>query len=254
MIQSTDSQQKNHSGFYYFAQGWRLVTRPGIKRFVILPLLANIILLGGAFWWLYSKLGGWIDQIMGYVPSWLQWLDYLIWPIAVISILLIFTYFFSTVANIIAAPFNGWLAEKLESELTGIPAPDGGIIDVAKDVPRMVKREFVRIGYYLPRAIGLLILFFIPGIGQTVAPVLWFLFGAWMMSIQYCDYPFDNHRVSFNDMKQALAKDRMNNIQFGGAVSVLMMIPIVNLLIMPVAVCGATLMWVDQYRARYARY
>lgn len=170
MIQSTDSQQKNHSGFYYFAQGWRLVTRPGIKRFVILPLLANIILLGGAFWWLYSKLGGWIDQIMGYVPSWLQWLDYLIWPIAVISILLIFTYFFSTVANIIAAPFNGWLAEKLESELTGIPAPDGGIIDVAKDVPRMVKREFVRIGYYLPRAIGLLILFLSPVLDKPSLP------------------------------------------------------------------------------------
>lgn len=254
MIQSTDPQQKSHSGFYYFAQGWRLVTRPGIKRFVILPLLANIILLGGAFWWLYSKLGDWIAQVMSYIPSWLQWLDYLIWPIAVISILLIFTYFFSTVANIIAAPFNGWLSEKLESELTGIPAPDGGIIDVAKDVPRMIKREFVRIGYYLPRAIGLLILFFIPGIGQTVAPILWFLFGAWMMSIQYCDYPFDNHRVGFNDMKQALSKDRMNNIQFGGAVSVLMMIPILNLLIMPVAVCVATLMWVDRYRARYARY
>ncbi|AFH92456.1 TPA: sulfate transporter CysZ [Providencia stuartii] len=254
MIQSTDSQQKSHSGFYYFVQGWRLVTRPGIKRFVILPLLANIILLGGAFWWLYTKLGGWIDQVMSYIPSWLQWLDYLIWPISVISILLIFTYFFSTVANIIAAPFNGWLSEKLESELTGVPAPDGGIVDIAKDVPRMVKREFVRIGYYLPRAIGLLILFFIPGIGQTVAPILWFLFGAWMMSIQYCDYPFDNHRVSFSEMKNALAKDRMNNIQFGGAVSVLMMIPILNLIIMPVAVCGATLMWVDQYRARHARY
>ncbi|MDO1708350.1 sulfate transporter CysZ, partial [Escherichia coli] len=78
MIQSTDSQQKSHSGFYYFVQGWRLVTRPGIKRFVILPLLANIILLGGAFWWLYTKLGGWIDQVMSYIPRWLQWLDYLI--------------------------------------------------------------------------------------------------------------------------------------------------------------------------------
>ncbi|NHX34824.1 sulfate transporter CysZ, partial [Escherichia coli] len=27
-----------------------------------------------------------------------------------------------------------------------------------------------------------------------------------------------------------------------------------NLVIMPVAVCGATLMWVDRYRERYARY
>lgn len=254
MTQSTFSPQKDHSGFYYFTQGWRLVTRPGIKRFVILPLLANILFLGGAFWWLYSKLGGWIDQVMSYVPDWLQWLNYLIWPVALISILLVFTYFFSTIANIIAAPFNGWLSEKLEAELTGKPAPDGGMAELLKDVPRMIKREFVRIGYYLPRAIGLLILFLIPGIGQTVAPILWFLFGAWMMSVQYCDYPFDNHRVGFSDMKQALAKDRMKNIQFGGVVSLLMMVPFINLVIMPVAVCGATLMWVDRYRSRYARY
>ncbi|EKT55694.1 putative sulfate transport protein CysZ [Providencia sneebia DSM 19967] len=247
-------QQKNHSGFYYFAQGWRLVTRPGIKRFVILPLLANIILLGGAFWWLYSKLSSWIDFIMGYIPSWLQWLDYLIWPLAVVSIVLVFAYFFSTVANFIAAPFNSWLSEKLESDLTGIPAPDAGITDLLKDVPRMLKRELVRVGYYLPRAIVILILFLIPGIGQTVAPVLWFLFSAWMMSVQYCDYPFDNHRVSFDKMKQTLSQDRVKNIQFGSVVSVLMMIPIINLFIMPVAVCGATLMWVDRYRSRNARY
>ncbi len=115
---------------------------------------------------------------------------------------------------------------KTRSRVNGKPSPDTGVAELLKDVPRMIKREFVRIGYYLPRAIGLLILFFIPGIGQTVAPVLWFLFGAWMMSIQYCDYPFDNHRVGFNEMKQALAKERMRNVQFGGVISLLMMVPL----------------------------
>ncbi|MDI4702871.1 hypothetical protein MJI37_33805, partial [Salmonella enterica subsp. enterica serovar Cerro] len=37
------------SGVYYFSQGWKLVTLPGIRRFVILPLLVNIVLMGGAF-------------------------------------------------------------------------------------------------------------------------------------------------------------------------------------------------------------
>ncbi len=27
---------------------------PGIRRFVILPLLINIVLMGGAFWWLFA--------------------------------------------------------------------------------------------------------------------------------------------------------------------------------------------------------
>ncbi len=126
---------------------------------------------------------------MSYVPDWLQWLSYLLWPLAVISVLLVFGYFFSTIANWIAAPFNGLLAEQLEARLTGATPPDTGIFGIMKDVPRIMKREWQKFAWYLPRAIVLLILYFIPGIGQTVAPVLWFLFSAWMLAIQYCDYP-----------------------------------------------------------------
>lgn len=81
-----------------------------------------------------------------------------------------------------------------------------------------------------------------PGIGQTVAPVLWFLFSAWMLAIQYCDYPFDNHKVSFADMRRALRQHKTDNLQFGALVSLFTMIPILNLVILPVAVCGATAM------------
>lgn len=115
------------SGFYYFAQGWKLVLQPGIRRFVILPLLVNILLMGGAFWWLFTQLDVWIPTLMSYVPDWLQWLSYLLWPLAVISVLLVFGYFFSTIANWIAAPFNGLLAEQLEARLTGATPPDTGI-------------------------------------------------------------------------------------------------------------------------------
>ncbi|MEQ2025714.1 sulfate transporter CysZ [Xenorhabdus szentirmaii] len=251
MTNSTKSR-KRLSGFHYIAQGWQLITRPGIKRFVLLPLLANILLLGGSFWWLYGKLDVWIQWTLDKIPNWMQWLSYLIFPLAVISIVLVFTYFFSTLANFIAAPFNGLLAEKLEADLTGFPAPDTGVIDLLKDTPRILKRELVKIFYYIPRALALLLLYFIPGIGQTIAPILWFIFSAWMLCIQYSDYPFDNHKVSFTAMRNTLRQNKVDNLQFGAAVSVLTMIPIVNLFIMPVAVCGATAMWVDRYRDQHA--
>ena len=50
---------KNLNGFHYFALGWRLITRPGLKRFVILPLLANIIILGSAFCGYMARLVKW---------------------------------------------------------------------------------------------------------------------------------------------------------------------------------------------------
>jgi CysZ protein len=84
----------------------------------------------------------------------------------------------------------------------------------------------------------------LPIIGQ----VIWFLFVAWMMAIQYKDYPFDNHKISFFDMKQALKKQQGLSYSFGITVTIFAMIPIVNLIIMPVAICGATALWVDHYR------
>ncbi len=244
------SSQRAHrlNGVHYFIHGWSLISLPGIRRFVVLPLLVNIILMGGAFWWLFAKLGEWIPAMMSKIPAWLSWLDYLLWPIAVLSVLLVFSYLFSTLANIIAAPFSGLLAEQLEAKLTGKTLPDSGIWGIMKDLPRIMKREWQKLAYYLPRAIVLLILFFIPGIGQTVAPLLWFLFSAWMLSIQYCDYPFDNHKVGFIDMRRSLGRHKVDNLQFGALVSLFTMVPVLNLIILPVAVCGATAMWVDRYR------
>ncbi|KEA50137.1 sulfate transporter [Mangrovibacter sp. MFB070] len=250
----SSSPAASRSGIFYFSQGWKLITAPGIRRFVFMPLLVNIVLMGAAFGWLFTRLDQWIPALLSHVPNWLQWLSYLLWPLAVISILLIFGYFFSTIANWIAAPFNGLLAEQLEARLTGNTPPDAGLLDIAKDVPRIMKREWQKLAWYLPRAIVLLLLYLIPGIGQTVAPVLWFLFSAWMLSIQYCDYPFDNHKVPFKEMRVALRKRKVMNMQFGGLVSLCTLVPVLNLVIMPVAVCGATAMWVDQYRTKHGRW
>ncbi len=84
--------------------------------------------------------------------------------------------------------------------------------------------------------------------------VLWFLFSAWMLAIQYCDYPFDNHKVPFKEMRTALRTRKITNMQFGALTSLFTMIPLLNLFIMPVAVCGATAMWVDCYRDKHAMW
>lgn len=245
---SQPSSTSPSSGFTYVKIGCHLVCLPGIRRYVIVPLLINIILLGSAFYWLFTKLNEWIPQLMSYVPHWLAWLNVVLWPLAVVSIVLVFGYFFSTIANWIAAPFFGLLAEQLEQRLTGHVLNDTSWWSLLSDLPRIMKREWLKLRYYLPRAIGLLLIHFIPGVGQLIAPLLWFIFGAWMVAIQYCDYPFDNHKVSFAAMRRKLAEDRKLHLEFGGLISVLTMIPIINLVIMPIAVCGATAIWVERYR------
>ncbi|EGU50654.1 putative sulfate transport protein CysZ [Vibrio orientalis CIP 102891 = ATCC 33934] len=248
MIMKTHLQQR--SGFGYFFHGIELALTPGIRQFVLMPLLANIILVGGALFYLFSNLNLWIEKLMGQLPDFLSWLSYLLWPLLVLTILATFSYFFSTLANFIAAPFNGLLAEKVEEHLTQKKVNDDGMLAVIKDTPRILAREWRKLVYVLPKAIGLFLLLLIPALGQTVGPILWFIFTAWILAIQYCDYPFDNHKVTFNDMRYSLKQKQGKAYGFGMLVSVFTTIPILNLIVMPVAVCGATSMWVNEFKSQ----
>jgi CysZ protein len=241
------------SGISYLAQGLSLVCQPGLRRFVLLPLLTNLLLFAASFYWLFSQLSSWADHWINRLPSWLVWLEYILWPLAIIAVLLFFSFIFGIVANWIAAPFNGLLAEKVEARLTGVASADLTLRQLLGDVPRILKREWQKFKYYLPKALGCLILFFIPVLGQTMAPLLWLLLSAWMAAIQYCDYPYDNHKIPFEVMRDELKSERLPSLGFGLAVSICTAIPIINFLIMPVAVCGATAMWVDRYRPNHIR-
>ena len=68
------------------------------------PLLVNFVLFAGAFYALLLQLDGLFGWLHQQIPSWLDWLDYLLWPIALITILVVFSFLFSSVANWIAAP------------------------------------------------------------------------------------------------------------------------------------------------------
>lgn len=243
------SRNSPKSGMSYFFSGFDLIKAKGIKRFVFVPLTINIILFSFAFYFLIGQIQASVEYIVNSIPEFLGWLKdvlaYILWPIAVISILLVFALIFGALANWIAAPFNGLLSEKVERYLSNQDMGDEGLIDAIKDIPRTLSREFEKTMYFLPRAIGFLILFFmLPIIGQ----ILWFLFTAWMMAVQYCDYPFDNHKVPFKQMRKGLENRKSRSFSFGIAVNLFSLLPIINFIVMPVAICGATAMWVDEMR------
>ena len=235
----------DHSGASYFFKGFSLIRQKGIRRFVFIPLVINILLFSFAFYFVYQELNSYMEIIMAWLPSWLDWLSIVLWPVAVFTVLVIFSFIFSTVANWLAAPFNGLLSEKMEAILSGQKAPQGEMLDIVKDIPRTLSREWQKLRYYLPRAIGFfIVLCILPILGQ----IIWFLFIAWMMAIQYKDYAFDNHKIPFTQMKEILNQNKGLSYSFGITVAGFSMIPIVNLVVMPVAICGATALWVDYYQ------
>lgn len=234
------------TGVRYLREGLSLVMRPGLRWFVLLPLLVNIIVFAAIIGVAIDQFDHWIDRLVPVLPDWLSFLQYFVWLLFVILLLIIVFFTFTLLATLIAAPFNGFLSEKVEVVLRGKDEfPAFSWKELMAMVPRTLGRELRKLAYFLPRALGLLILSLIPGVNLIAAP-LWILLGVWMMAVQYIDYPADNHKLSWNGMLAWLRVKRMQSLSFGAVTYVALLIPLLNLLIMPAAVAAATVFWVRE--------
>ena len=230
-------------GAGYLLQGLRLLLRPGLKRYLIVPLLINILVFSLIGWIGFGQFEGVLDRFLP-ESSWLHYFRWLLWPLFALAFLLIMFYGFTVIANLLAAPFNGRLAEKVEQALTGNKPPEAAGSIAAAVLPAMAS-EVRKILYFLVRAIPMLLLFLIPGL-QIIAPFLWLAFSAWFLSLEYMDYPMGNHGLDFRAQLGALKKNRLTALGFGGGLTLLMMIPVLNFAAMPAALAGATAMWCGQ--------
>lgn len=234
------------SGPEYFKRGFSYIKQPGLRRFVAIPLLINLSFFIAMVYYSTHFFNSWLARLMATIPSWLSFLEYLMWPIFVLLIVLVIFFTFTTLVNLIAAPFNSFLSEKVEVIERGEDHfPPFDTAELLAMVPRTMARELRKLAYFLPRALGLLILSFIPGVNILAAP-LWLLFNIWMMAVQYIDYPADNNKLAWNDMLHWLRAKRLQSLSFGGITYLAIMVPIFNLLAMPAAVAGATLFWVHE--------
>ncbi len=226
------------SGPGYFVQGLAMIVLPQLRWFVLIPLLINILVFSGMVYWASGYFSQWMTRLTGWIPQWLSFLEYLVWPLLFLGLAAVVFFTFTIIGNFIAAPFNALLAEKVQ-RMEGADLPDMQLSDWLSVVPKSLGRELCKLLYYFPRALLLLLLSFIPLVGM----VLWFLFNGWMMAVQYCDYAADNRGVSFAQMKTRLRPQITKCWPFGAVVNLAMLVPLLNLLIIPAAVVGATLFW-----------
>ncbi|MGD9662531.1 MAG: sulfate transporter CysZ [Porticoccaceae bacterium] len=238
------------SGFRYFLVGLKLLNQPRIRLFVVMPVLVNLVLFSLLSWLLIDQLGvaaNWLDE---HLAAWLDWLLWLLWVIVGILWLVIYGYSFAMISNIIAAPFYGLLAERVQAHLSG-NIPDTGLTfnGFMVMVKRTLVRELQKLAYLLPRLLLLILvsvpLYFIPVIGVAV-PVIWFLWSAWSLALENVDYAADNNQISFTHMRQSMKKSRITYLSFGSAAALAASIPLFNLLAIPAAVAGGTALWLDQ--------
>lgn len=232
-----------HSFKYLFA--------PGYRRLTLGPIAINLIiylLLGWYFVELFAQAMNWSLQR---IPDWLAFVRPLAWILFTLTLLVGFGYTFALLAALIASPFNGLLSEKVARQrghsLTETPLSIGAILSV---MGRSLWREAVKLGYFLPRLMGVLLLSlllgFIPVIGWLAGMLLTLSWAVWNIAIQFIDYPADNQGLNFSQTIEIMRRNRARCLGFGAVIAGLLSVPLLNLLVLPAAVISATLLWTDE--------
>lgn len=240
------------TGANYFLNGLKLISAKGIRAYVLIPLLINIIIFSGALWFAIDQFGIFIDWALSDLPTWLSWLEWIMWPLFALTFYGLVFFTFTIIANIIASPFNGPLAEAVERQLTGNEKAISNkpFMDEMKE---SIGNELIKLKHSLylmmPLIFLSLISFAFPLISPLVA-VLWFVYTVWILTLEYAEFSMSNNGMAFSHIREKLAEKRFLSLGFGSMVMVATLIPVINFLVMPVAVAGATKMYFNEFKSQ----
>lgn len=219
-------------------------------RYIMIPLIINIIIFGAGFALLWIFRVDLIELIWAYPGD--SWLLEILWytlGVIVFALASLMAYFlFTPLGCLIASPFNDSLAGKSE-QIFDPEIPQTEIPLSARAIFATIGRELVKV-----LAIGLVmgisfLLNLLPGIGSVFSIVFIAFFGSWVFSLEYLDYPMNRHGYKLSEILAIIRQNRGYCMGFGLGAMLLLMIPILNLLCIPVCVVGATKLFVELSKA-----
>ncbi len=228
-------------GARYLLAGFSWITRPRLRRFVIIPLAINLLLFALAL-----GLGIWqMDALIRqFVPQGWEWLQWILWPLFFLLILVVGFYSFTLLANLIGSPFNSILSARVHWLQTGA-FPQGVERRWYQEIAVSVGNEMRKWLHYLKWIVLLLLVSLVPGV-NLISPFLWGVLGSWMMAVEYTDYPMGNAGQTLPQQLPWLKARLPLVMGLGAAVLVASMIPVLNFAVMPAAVVAGTLLWLDE--------
>ncbi len=238
------------SPLYIIRGGNFLYNNKVLWKYAAAPIAIGFVILGGSYALLYYFFLRMYNAYFNDAGLGLA-LFYILLALLTVMLLVVFFFIFTRVVSAIAAPFNEFLSQKTEELVTGayVDAPFSlGLM--LKDSARAIAHSFKVLGLYLGLLLALLLLFIIPGFGQVVFTIFSAFLSSLMFSYEYLSYPMDRRRFSWDRKKAFLKSNGRSTMSFGLGCLGMAAIPLLNILFVPVAVVGGTLLFLDLNRAQ----
>jgi CysZ protein len=232
-------------GVRLLGSGLRMwLTDPRIMLMGAIPALIVTAVYVAGIALLASNLDGVAAAITPFADDWDTTARTVVRAVASLALLaaalLVFVYTFTTITLTVGSPFYERISRKVEAGLGGVDSPVE--LPFWRGVGRGLVDALRILATTLLVAIVLLVLGFIPVIGQTVVPVLGAVAGGWFLALELTGFSFEARGFTGTAKRSALKADRAQTLGFGMVTYLVFFIPFAAVVIMPAAVAGGTML------------
>jgi CysZ protein len=242
------------AGLGYVRRGARFVYRehPGLARLWLPPVVLTGAGIVAVLWLLVRYHGVAVDAVwaMPQGEGWAVTLERgLHHVLEALTTLVLAAAGLTAVAlcgSVIAAPFNDLLSEQVEKLQTGRVGASLSLRVVGRDLVRSVGLQLSKLALYaLVMGALFLVGLVLPVVGEVLYPIVGFGVTALFLAIDYMDWAACRHGLAGSARVSFALKHLRAALGFGAGIWLLLFVPVVDLLFMPAAVAGATMMFLD---------
>ena len=216
-------------------EGFRLLLGEAELRSImwkmLLLLAALMLLLGVGVYELASSLA---ERFIPTGDAWyvgiLAWLS---WLFSLLLALVVGVVSYVVLGSVVSAPWLDVLAEKVERGAVSNRHESWGRLVLAS-----ISNSLMPLLHFIPYALLAVLLLLVPIVGTTVAGMVWAYAGIKLLAFEFMDTPASRRGWRWAERKSALDSNRLFYLGFAGLASFMLVIPVLNLLVLPAAVVG----------------
>lgn len=181
-----------------------------------------------------------------HLPAWLFF-------IVAGAVFVLFTWVtFVIVVNIVGAPWMDALCARVEALAGGhVGDQAGGVRQQFSELATGIKHSLIRLVVYVTGAVVLLLAEWISGgVGTVVVAPVGILWSIVFVALEFADIPESRRWMTMSEKVGVLGRNKAAMLGFGSTAYLALMVPILNVLIIPCAVTGMTLLYLEQVEGR----
>ena len=217
---------------------------PGVRLLGILPVFLAALVVLTLLGLLVAYLDQLADAITPFADRWDESTRTLVRVGAGLALLLgstaVLVVSFTVIAQIIGQPFYERISDRIEHQLGSVPA--GADAPWWRSFPRASLESALLLALTLACTAPLFLLGLVPVLGQTVVPVLQALVAGFFLAVELLAIPLERRGLHLAGRVRFVWRHRAQTLGFGVTAFLLFLVPLMNVLAMPGAVVGATLL------------